>query len=100
MMMVNLHDSGRNFISDHSNISNSQNSILIASVIEHEDFIDFSSNEDAGVQRVSCVSVSTEEDFLYTPDRTFIVTFQTVESGDRFEGPNQIMIEIVENGKT
>ncbi len=73
--------------------------ILTASILEHEEFIDFTSSPDSGIQRVSCVSISTEEDLLYTPDRTFLVTFQTVESGDRFEGPNQISIEIVENGE-
>ena len=73
--------------------------ILIASVLEHEEFIDFNSSPDTGIQRVGCVSVSIEEDLLYTPDRLFLVTFQAVESGDRFEGPNQINIEIVENGE-
>lgn len=45
------------------------------------------------------MSVSKEEDFLYMPDRVFLTTFQTVESGDRFEGPNEISVEIVENGE-
>ena len=73
--------------------------ILIASVLEHGDFIDFNSNPDTGVQRVSCVSIGIEEDLVYTPDRMFLVTLQPVESGDRFDGPSQISIEIVENGE-
>ena len=36
---------------------------------------------------------------MYTPDRVFLVTLEAVESGDRFEGPNQISLEIVENGE-
>ena len=99
MMMVNLFDPGI-FMSTHNNYCIlTLLVILIASVLEHEEFIDFNSSPDTGIQRVGCVSISTEEDLLYTPDRVFLVTFQTVESGDRFEGPNQISVEIVENGE-
>ena len=99
MMMVNLFGPGI-FMSSHNNhCILTLLAILIASVLEHEEFIDFNSSSDTGIQRVGCVSISIEEDLLYTPDRLFLVTFQTVESGDRFEGPNQISIEIVENGE-
>ena len=46
-----------------------------------------------------CVSVSIREDKVYNPDRKFFVKFEVVNGADRFEGPSEATIEIVENGE-
>lgn len=68
-----------------------------ASALQHEEFIEFVISPD--FQQVSCMSVSINEDMVYSPGRIFLISFEGDERRDRFEGPTEITIEIVENGE-
>ena len=50
-------------------------------------------------ERVECVYISIREDFFYNPGREFLFSFNVTNPSDRFQGPNQVTLEVVENGK-
>ena len=77
----------------------SAKSSFIVSVLRHEDFIVFSRDVDASLQRVSCIFLSIDEDLIYSPGREYLLQFEVVESTDRFEGPTQVIVQIIENGE-
>ena len=51
-------------------------------------------------QRINCISVSIGDDLIYNPGREYLVSFNILDQSDRFQGPNQIRFEIVDNGKS
>ena len=73
--------------------------ISVVSVLRHEEVVTFSRDVDATHQRVSCISLSIDEDMVYSPGREYLLQFEVVESTDRFDGPSQVIIKIRENGE-
>ena len=73
--------------------------ISVVSVLRHEEVVTFSPDVDAINQRISCISLSIDEDMVYSPGREYLLQFEVVESTDRFDGPSQVIIKIRENGE-
>ena len=52
-----------------------------------------------GDKAIMCTSVSIDEDMVYSVDRRFIVKFMLVNERDTFNGTNEAIVAIVENGR-
>ena len=61
----------------------------------HDNSIEFSPSSET----IMCIQVSIEIDMVYSVDRSFAVKFELVNERDAFNGANELIVAIVENGK-